>query len=770
MNGGSRIVGLRPATEAELAEDFPAIARDSTVEDALDDSADSYQDWQAAEDDDAPRFTWVMPLLATLVSLAWVGTMLWFARDAFPLPPIAFVQFAAALCVVPTLVAVLCLLALRTSRAEARRFGATARAMRAEAAHLEGTIHALGQRIEANRRALTEQAQSLVTIGDAASERLSATTANLTVEAQILDTIGGSLVRAADDVEMKLQTVFDSLPKAHVETAKISAALTALGLSASERAVALDAALAGVAERGRAADEIAGGAATRLSAHIARMESSSDAAAHRLDSAAAEMSAAVDAVLDRAAQAIDESRKGIAAQGEAMLAMLSASQAALEKSGRDGAEALHDRLVAVEGAIERISGRLGEEQGRTDSLFLTIATGVDGASEQLDRLHAEGQAKSQELAASIATLTASTEAMTETMRVGEATARLLIGSAEDLLTALDASAREIDETLPDALTRLDDRIGESRRMVGSAKPELLALVTAAESTHVAVEAVNSLVTTERQKLAEITATLTEALDIGQDKAMTMDTVVGDAIAKTRRFAEEAAPQLVEALARIRETADRAADSARQVLTSVVPDAAASIESASADAVRGAFARALPQPLAELREVSEEAVSAATRASERLSQQLMTIAESTATIEARLAADRAEREEGDRDNFARRVSLLIEALNSASIDISKTFAHEVSDSAWSAYLKGDRGVFTRRAVRLLDSGDAREIARLHHDDPEFREHVNRYIHDFEAMLRQILTQRDGSPLGVTLLSSDMGKLYVALAQAIERLRT
>ena len=40
---------------------------------------------------------------------------------------------------------------------------------------------------------------------------------------------------------------------------------------------------------------------------------------------------------------------------------------------------------------------------------------------------------------------------------------------------------------------------------------------------------------------------------------------------------------------------------------------------------------------------------------------------------------------------------------------------------------------------------------------------------EAMLRTILTQRDSSPLGVTLLSSDMGKLYVALAQAIERLR-
>ena len=129
----------------------------------------------------------------------------------------------------------------------------------------------------------------------------------------------------------------------------------------------------------------------------------------------------------------------------------------------------------------------------------------------------------------------------------------------------------------------------------------------------------------------------------------------------------------------------------------------------------------------------------------------------------------EREEHDRDTFAKRVSLLIEAMNSASIDITRTLAPDVSDSAWAAYLKGDRGVFARRAVRLLDAAEMREITRHYGEDAEFREQVNRYIHDFESMLRNVLATRNGSPLGVTLLSSDMGKLYVALAQAIERLR-
>ena len=35
-----------------------------------------------------------------------------------------------------------------------------------------------------------------------------------------------------------------------------------------------------------------------------------------------------------------------------------------------------------------------------------------------------------------------------------------------------------------------------------------------------------------------------------------------------------------------------------------------------------------------------------------------------------------------------------------------------------------------------------------------------------MLRRVLAERDGGMIAVTLMSSDMGKLYAALAQAIE----
>ena len=164
------------------------------------------------------------------------------------------------------------------------------------------------------------------------------------------------------------------------------------------------------------------------------------------------------------------------------------------------------------------------------------------------------------------------------------------------------------------------------------------------------------------------------------------------------------------------------------------------------------------------------MAAAQKATDRLMRQMLTISETSAALEARIADAREEVETADHANFARRVALLVESLNSTAIDVTKILSNEVTDTAWASYLRGDRGIFTRRAVKLLDVAQAREIARHYEAEPEFRDQVNRYIHDFEAMLRNVLATRDGTPLSVTLLSSDTGKLYVALAQAIERLRS
>ncbi|WP_422058044.1 hypothetical protein [Sphingomonas sp.] len=764
MNGGTNKIGPRPLDDA----DDELLLVDEAVEPPAAE-LEPEPDIDAAE----PRLRtpWLAATLACGLVLAWIGIAGWLLQPVFaaPPPPADLIQLIAALCVPPALIGIVWLLVQRNSAAEARRFGNTARAMRAEAASLERVVATLARKIEANRAELADQTTALMAMGDRAAERLQAISNGMAAEARAVADSAQKLIDSGVSAEKSVGIVLSSLPRAHEDMTGIAATLDAAGLKASEHASALDAQLAALAERGREADVIAGGAAQRLAAHIARMEATSENAGTRLEGVAASMSETVDAMLDRAAAAVDEARKGIAAQGEAMLAMLAANQASLDKAGRDSIDTVGARIGEVEETIGRIADRLGEEQTRVDILLASVTGGIAQADGQLSALHSHGMERTQALSAAISALDSSAGAMTETLRDGDATARRVIATAEELLTALDASAREMDETMPEALVRLEQRIGTTRGVIAASKPELLALVTAAESTHDAIEAIADVVRTQRDMLAKTQASLLESLEDGQAKTAQLEDVVDRAIANARRFADEAAPELVDALLRIRETANAASDQARAALASIVPEATRQLEDAGSAALRRALDASVRTQLIELGEVTQGAVNAAARASERLAQQMLSIHDASAQVEARIDEARAERENADRDNFARRVSLLVEALNSASIDISKAFAHEVSDSAWAAYLKGDRGVFTRRAVRLLDSGQAREVSSLYEGDPDFREQVNRYIHDFEAMLRQVLALRDGAPLGVTLLSSDMGKLYVALAQAIERLR-
>ncbi|RYY45259.1 MAG: hypothetical protein EOP59_04775 [Sphingomonadales bacterium] len=693
MNGGTNKIGPRPLDD----EDDELLL----VEEAGEPLADAPE--TALQSDEEPprvRSAWLPATFAFGLVLAWIGVAGWLLQPVFtaPPPPADLIQLIAALCIPPALIGILWLLLRRSSAAEARRFGDTARAMRAEAASLERVVATLSRKIEANRAELADQTTALMAMGDRAAERLQAISNGMAAEARAVSDSAQKLVDSGASAEKSVGIVLASLPRAHEEMTGMAATLDAAGMKASEHASALDAQLVALGERGREADSIAGGAAQRLAAHISRMEATSESAGTRLEGVAASMSETVDAMLDRAAAAVDEARKGIAAQGEAMLAMLAANQASLDKAGRDSIDTVGTRIGEVEETIGRIADRLGEEQTRVDILLASVTGGIAQADGQLASLHSHGMERTQALSASISALDSSAGAMAATLRDGDETARRVIATAEELLTALDASAREMDETMPEALVRLEQRIGATRGVIAASKPEL-----------------------------------------------------------------------VDALLRIRETANAASDQARVALASLVPEATRQLEEAGSAALRRALDASVRTQLIELGEVTQGAVNAAARASERLAHQMLSINDASAQVEARIDEARAERENADRDNFARRVSLLVEALNSASIDISKAFAHEVSDSAWAAYLKGDRGVFTRRAVRLLDSGQAREVSSLYEGDPDFREQVNRYIHDFEAMLRQVLALRDGAPLGVTLLSSDMGKLYVALAQAIERLR-
>lgn len=240
--------------------------------------------------------------------------------------------------------------------------------------------------------------------------------------------------------------------------------------------------------------------------------------------------------------------------------------------------------------------------------------------------------------------------------------------------------------------------------------------------------------------------------------------------QSANLAGQAQTDLSLAIAKLSGAAREAAEDISRLSQDHIAAVAARMGAESGAAIEREMRTRAAEVAGQLEQAAAHAAGISREATIQLRDQLAKVNDLAANLERRVAQARERAEEQVDNDFARRMALITDSLNSNAIDIAKALSADVSDTAWAAYLRGDRGIFTRRAVNLIDNAEARQISQLFENDFEFREHVSRYIHDFEAMLRQLLATRDGHALGVTMLSSDMGKLYVALAQGIERLRT
>lgn len=185
--------------------------------------------------------------------------------------------------------------------------------------------------------------------------------------------------------------------------------------------------------------------------------------------------------------------------------------------------------------------------------------------------------------------------------------------------------------------------------------------------------------------------------------------------------------------------------------------------------RTAFGDPIASEIAALTTASERAAAAAQGVAERVTQRLLGLTQTIATVEARIDEVDTRYDAKLRNDLAKRSQALLESLQSGAIDVTSLLGSDVGDEAWRAYLKGDRGIFARRAVRLLDRGTARKVERHFEHDAVFREQATRFITEFETLLGHVRADREGAAMAVTLVSSDIGKLYVVLAQATEKLR-
>ncbi|WP_416464235.1 hypothetical protein [Sphingomonas sp. VDB2] len=477
----------------------------------------------------------------------------------------------------------------------------------------------------------------------------------------------------------------------------------------------------------------------------------------------------LDIALQQAQETLAVTDGGLTSQAATLDALIARSRDSLTAIGDDTVAGLSDSIGDVESRLHQVNDMIEGQRSLMSSLHSSLHDTIASTEGRFAALEDSALARGERLTGALVRMTDETLRIDKALSAGGMTAEKLIGCAETLLVALDSSVRELDETYPAALERFDARLEQSRTLLGSTAPEMERLEAISEALVGRTAEAEEMLRGQGSRLTEWLESTQGGLEANRGLVERLRTTLDAAHQDATRITEGAGPLLVTALLRVKDTADQAAERARQALGRAIPDAAQQLAQASDEALQAVIGEKVTAQIEQVARVAEEAVKAAHQASERLTRQLLTIADTSASVEQRIEEAERASESRDRDHFARRSALLIESLNSTAIDVAKILSNDVTDSAWSAYLKGDRGVFTRRAVKLLDAGESREIALHYDNDAEFRDHVNRYIHDFEAMLRIILSARDGNALGVAVLSSDMGKLYVALAQAIERLR-
>ncbi len=345
----------------------------------------------------------------------------------------------------------------------------------------------------------------------------------------------------------------------------------------------------------------------------------------------------------------------------------------------------------------------------------------------------------------------------------------LTDSSVRLLELLQASSNQTRSDLPKSieasenqLSALEERIGAMRGLLEQAGGNTSRLVRQVETANVGLKAAMA-------EIDRLQASVEDHDEAQKEVLASIQQSLSNIEIQSNKLSQKARTELSEAIERLSTSARDAISSISDQSAGSIHEIAEKLGDESAAAIEKAMHAKAEEAAGQLEAAALHAAGIGKEAATQLRDQLAKINELVGNLERRVTQARERAEENVDNDFARRAALITESLKSNAIDIAKALSSDVTDTAWAAYLRGDRGIFTRRAVTLIDNSEAKAILQVFERDPDFHEHVSRYIHDFEAILRQVLSTRDGNALGVTLLSSDMGKLYVALAQAIERLR-
>ncbi len=705
----------------------------------------------------------------TILAALWLAYAAWSAGRSLvgqPLSSPATAQWIAIIAGPLALLGLAWLMFGRTRRKETERFTRSVIAMRNETQSLEALLEVLSQRILDSRSELTMISQHLMQLGDDATGKLGGITREFDASSDKLLRHGQALDRAAEMARNDIAVLLDDLPRAEATARSLAEQLRSVGSESAQKSANFGEQVNELAARTQEADRIIAEASDRLAARLAEIEQAGTAAAAQVGEAESSFSGTLGTLLDKTSATLENIRSGIDAQAAAVAALVEQASAGIGKTGAEASETLASNIQHANTSLEVLAMRVADQESASKQLMVEIERGLALIDQRFSELAANGDARANHFLDSL------TRARTEldTLAANASAQDNAIGSMAERTTSLRETitrlAEEIRESVGPALGEAQGNADRLATTAEAVKPEIGWIRDAATEASERLSVSSTKISEEQDRLAALLAAVDDGVESAEAKLGTLSSAIAQAQTEATNLSAETGPALVAAMVQVKEAAGHAADRAREAIEAVIPASAGKLSEETRQALEKVIRESVEERLREVEAVAARAVDAARAASDRLSQQMLNIGQSASALEQHIEETSKQQRAKDSEAFARRVALLIDSMNSAAIDVGKILADEIDDKAWDSYLKGNRGVFTRRAVRLLDGSENRAIRTHYECDLEFQRSVNRYVHDFEAMLRRVLAERDGGMIAVTLMASDMGKLYAALSPAVE----
>lgn len=131
-----------------------------------------------------------------------------------------------------------------------------------------------------------------------------------------------------------------------------------------------------------------------------------------------------------------------------------------------------------------------------------------------------------------------------------------------------------------------------------------------------------------------------------------------------------------------------------------------------------------------------------------------------------AAEKGDTKPGLKSNAT--LGSLQASLAELAVDLEE-LASDTSDPAlWRKWMEGDKTVFARQLAASIGPDSVDRIAALYRDNQRFHETADAYLEDFDNMLKRTRGNDPDGVLASSILTSDTGKIYLAIAYALGRL--